>query len=296
MNEDYELTLFDRIEVIKTTNEKYDLEHNAYVSFSGGKDSTVLHYLIDLALPNNKIPRVYIDTGIEYNAIKEFVMSLKEKDDRFQIIKPTQPIKKILETYGYPFKNKEHSLRVNLYQHNCKNKTLDKYMGTGDFSCPQKLKYQFSKDFTIPISHKCCYKLKKEPAKKWREANHRPITITGMQQSEGGERANVKCILLDKNNNIVSFHPLAVVDEKFENEFIKQNNITLCKLYYPPFNFKRTGCKGCPYNLKLQQDLATMELYMPNERKQCEIIWKPIYDEYRRINYRLKRVEEMKLF
>ena len=35
---------------------------------------------------------------------------------------------------------------------------------------------------------------------------------------------------------------------------------------------------------------------MPNERKQCEIIWKPIYDEYRRINYRLKRVEEMKLF
>ena len=62
---DYELTLFDRIEVIKTTNKKFDLEHNAYLSFSGGKDSTILHYLLDMALPNNEIPRVYIDTGIE---------------------------------------------------------------------------------------------------------------------------------------------------------------------------------------------------------------------------------------
>ena len=35
---DYELTLFDRIEIIKTANQKYNLENNAYLSFSGGKD------------------------------------------------------------------------------------------------------------------------------------------------------------------------------------------------------------------------------------------------------------------
>ena len=51
--------LQDRIAKIKSINEQYDLEHNAYVSFSGGKDSTVLHYLIDEALPGNKIPRVF---------------------------------------------------------------------------------------------------------------------------------------------------------------------------------------------------------------------------------------------
>ena len=39
-----------------------------------------------------------------------------------------------------------------------------------------------------------------------------------------------------------------------------------------------------------------MELYLPAERKQCEIIWKPIYDEYRRIGYRLKQDEQLKLF
>lgn len=41
-----EFMLQDRISKIKSINKLYDLENNAYVSFSGGKDSTVLHYLI----------------------------------------------------------------------------------------------------------------------------------------------------------------------------------------------------------------------------------------------------------
>lgn len=32
-----------------------------------------------------------------------------------------------------------------------------------------------------------------------------------------------------------------------------------------------------------------MEKLLPNERKACEIIWKPVYDEYRRIGYRLNK-------
>ena len=51
----------------------------------------------------------------------------------------------------------------------------------------------------------------------------------------------------------------------------------------------RTGCKGCPYSLNLQNDLDMMAQLLPNERKQCEIIWKPVYDEYRRIGYRLNK-------
>ena len=69
----------------------------------------------------------------------------------------------------------------------------------------------------------------------------------------------------------------------------------LCELYYEPYNFKRTGCAGCPYALDLQKQLETMTLLLPIERNKCEMIWKPIYDEYRRLNYRLKNVEEIKL-
>ena len=42
---------------------------------------------------------------------------------------------------------------------------------------------------------------------------------------------------------------------------------------------------------KYGEELDTLEKYFPNERKQCEIIWKPVYDEYRRIGYRLKPIE-----
>ena len=70
----------------------------------------------------------------------------------------------------------------------------------------------------------------------------------------------------------------------------------LCKLYYPPYNFKRTGCAGCPYALDLQEQLEVMEKYLPNQRRQCELIWKPVYEEYRRIGYRLKKYDQTKLF
>ena len=35
---------------------------------------------------------------------------------------------------------------------------------------------------------------------------------------------------------------------------------------------------------------------LPNERKQCEFIWKPVYEEYRRIGYRLKPYKQFNLF
>ena len=78
-----EFLLNDRITKIKSMNEMYDLEHNAYISFSGGKDSTVLSYLIDEALPNNKIPRVYVNTGLDYKLIREFVFDKIKNDERF---------------------------------------------------------------------------------------------------------------------------------------------------------------------------------------------------------------------
>lgn len=78
-NADYEFILTDRIAKIQAINEQYDLEHNSYIAFSGGKDSVVLSHLIDMALPNNKIPRVYANTGIEYNDMVKFVKRERER-------------------------------------------------------------------------------------------------------------------------------------------------------------------------------------------------------------------------
>lgn len=297
---DNELLLYDRIEVIKATDQKYDLEHNAYLSFSGGKDSTILHYLLDIALPNNRIPRVFIDTGIEYKMIREFVLGLAKNDDRFVILKPTQNIKQILEKYGYPFKSKQHSHNLYVYQNSGIGLSVKRYLGIIEsntkFRCPKMLQYQFTPEFKIKCSDNCCRKMKKEPIKKWEKQNNRHIAITGMRNSEGGERASIKgCILTDKNGNLTKFHPLIKVNDEWENWFVKQKHIELAPLYSPPYNFKRTGCKFCPFSLDLQEQLEIAYKYFPQEARQGEIIWKPVFDEYRRIGYRLKKHIQMKL-
>jgi 3'-phosphoadenosine 5'-phosphosulfate sulfotransferase (PAPS reductase)/FAD synthetase len=152
--------------------------------------------------------------------------------------------------------------------------------------------YQKEEDFKLKISKKCCSKLKKEPLAKYEKIAERFIAITGMTKEEGGQRRNLSCIITDtKTGKIKRFHPLSVITEEnvgFIDWYIAERKIQLCELYYPPFNFKRTGCKGCPYSLDLQDQLYTMACYLPEERKQCEIIWGKVYDEYRRIGYRLE--------
>ena len=64
-----------------------------------------------------------------------------------------------------------------------------------------------------------------------------------------------------------NFPPLNPITDEWEQWFIETYNIKLCELYYPPFNFKRTGCKGCPFSLDLQEQLNIMEKYIPNEAK-----------------------------
>ena len=295
-DEDFELTLFDRLNVIKDTVAKYG-EENFYLSFSGGKDSTVIHRLLDMAIPSNRIPRLFIDTGIEYNAIREFVKSLADNDERFKIIKPNVPIRKMLENDGYPFKSKEHSLKVGMWQNGSKAKSIAKYKdGNGGFSCPKSLRYQFDEGFSLRLSNKCCYRMKKEPVSKWEKESGRSIAILGLRMGEGGQRRNHKgCAVFDKRGKLKRFKPLNPVSDEWEEWFIERFKVELCRLYYPPYNFKRTGCKGCPLSLDLQEQLTAMALYLPKERKQCEIIWEKVYAEYRRLGYRLRKEEQLKL-
>lgn len=298
---DNELILFDRIEIIKSTIDKYG-EDNFFISFSGGKDSTVLHYLVDMALPANKIPRVYVNTGIEYNDIVKFVEGIAQNDERIEIIQPSVPIKKTLERDGYPFKSKEHAKKVDQYWRSKKiTPYLEKYISDDNgrfkdtkYKCPKKLLYQFTEENKLHISHLCCDNLKKKPVMKWQDKNNKKITMTGMRRSEGGQRNHIPCVIIH-DGKLKKFHPLAPVSDEWVDWFIEKNNIQLCKLYYKPYEFKRTGCKGCPFALTLQYQLDVMERLMPNERKQCEMIWKPVYQEYRRIGYRLKNQKQMSI-
>ena len=78
-------------------------ESGVYVSFSGGKDSTVLLDIVRQNYPN--IPAVFIDTGLEYPEIREFVKTF----DNVVWLKPKLTFKQVIEKYGYPFISKEVS-------------------------------------------------------------------------------------------------------------------------------------------------------------------------------------------
>ena len=286
-----EFILQDRLQKIKQIINQYR-EENFYISFSGGKDSTVLSALVDLAIPDNKIPRVYANTGIELNIVRDFVFNVAKSDDRFFIIKPSVPIKTMLERDGYPFKSKIHSKCVNLYQRDPDKNMWKGYTGQRPEywhtrTCPQKLMYQFTEENKLRISDICCVKMKEEPLIKWAKDNKRNIAIIGIMKEEGGRRTQSTCLKFS-GKNLKKFQPLVAITKEWENWFIKEYEINICDIYKSPYNFDRTGCKGCPFNIYLQKELDVLEKYFPAERKQCEIIWKPVYDEYRRLGYRLK--------
>lgn len=288
---DNEFLLEDRLLKIRQIINKYG-EENFYISFSGGKDSTVLSALVDMALPENKIPRVYANTGIELNMIRDFVFDLQKNDVRIVVIKPSVPIKQMLERDGYPFKSKHHSEMLKIYQRNPDAESPIKYKNReynfNSNNCPKCLQYQFEPDFKLKVSDECCDRLKKEPLSKWQTENNKPYAIIGVMREEGGRRAGAQCLAFH-GDKLHAFQPLAPMSKEWEDWFINAYNVKICGIYYPPYNFSRTGCKGCPFALHLQNELDTLEKYFPAERKQCEYIWKPVYDEYRRIGYRLKR-------
>lgn len=294
---DNEFLTFDRIIKIQSVVEKFG-EEKCWISFSGGKDSTVLSHLVDKALPGNKIPRVYANTGIELNAVRDYVLELQSKDPRIEIIKPSVNIKAALERDGYPFKSKEHSMYVDIYQRNGSCKTVERYLNPDEsrktFGCPDSLRYQFTPEFKLKCSKKCCENMKERPMAEYAKEHDRPIAFIGLLGDEKGGRNNAKC-MVDMTYG-KHFQPLTAVDHEWEEYFIRTENIRLCKLYYPPYNFERTGCKGCPYNPHLQQTLDTLGQFPEffAERRQVEYIWGPVYAEYRRLGYRLKRKGQIK--
>ena len=74
---------------------------DVYVSFSGGKDSTVLLDIVRRLYPD--VPAVFSDTGLEYPEIKEFVKTFPN----VTIVRPKHSFKEILTKYGYPIISKE---------------------------------------------------------------------------------------------------------------------------------------------------------------------------------------------
>ena len=72
-----------------------------YVAFSGGKDSTVLLHIVRSMYQD--IPAVFVDTGLEYPEIRQFV----SKFENVEILRPKLSFVEVIKKYGYPIISKE---------------------------------------------------------------------------------------------------------------------------------------------------------------------------------------------
>ena len=85
---------------IRAWVDKYG-EDGVCVSFSGGKDSTVLLHIVRSLYP--EVRAVFSNTGLEYPEIRQFAMS----HDKVDIVYPDVRFKDVITEYGYPLIGKE---------------------------------------------------------------------------------------------------------------------------------------------------------------------------------------------
>ena len=80
-------------------------EDGVYLSFSGGKDSTVLGHIIREVCGYKNIPFVFVDVPTQYPELKQFAMTF----DNLVILKPKISFAEVCEKYGFPMISKEVS-------------------------------------------------------------------------------------------------------------------------------------------------------------------------------------------
>lgn len=100
-------------------------DDGVYISFSGGKDSTVLLDIARSMYPN--LLAVFVDTGLEYPEIREFVKTF----DNVEWLKPKKNFRQVITEYGYPFISKEVSDKVSgarRYLKSVRERERDRFM------------------------------------------------------------------------------------------------------------------------------------------------------------------------
>lgn len=205
-----------------------------YVSFSGGKDSTVLKHIVDSMYDD--VPAIFVNTGLEYPEIQKFARAQKN----VVVLRPEMRFDEVLRRYGYPVVSKEVSHAV-YWARRTGTKSADWYMKrfNGELLTPDGRKSPYNIEKWKPllqapfsIHSQCCDVMKKKPIKAFaKETGRKAIIGTMAQESRMRLTKWLKhgCNAYDSIE--ATSKPLSFWTEQDILHYIKRFNVSYCSVY-----------------------------------------------------------------
>lgn len=245
-----------------------------YVSFSGGKDSTVLLHLVRSIYPD--VTAVFVDTGLEYPEIRQFVKTVKN----VIWLRPKMPFNQVISQYGYPVISKEnakkiHEMQVEPTEKNKRTRELrlgkvpsrngKYYVGV----LPKKWCFLINAPFKV--NDVCCDIMKKRPFKQY-EKKTGQMPILGTRVSEGRYRKNAYirngCNAFNLKRPVST--PIAFWTDSDVWNYLKQFKVPYSNIYDK--GYERTGCMFCGFGVQYEKEpnrFQRMAKTHPTQYKYC---------------------------
>lgn len=253
-----------------------------YVSFSGGKDSTVLLHIVRELYPN--IPAVFVDTGLEYPEIRQFVKTF----ENVEILRPKMRFDEVIKKYGYPLIGKEVAQRIYTARRDPTSIRAQKLFGTYTnngvktrFSDNSK----FASIVRMPflVGNQCCDIMKKSPAKAYeKRTGKNPIIATMAVESQLREAKWLQNGCNAFESKRPTSQPMSFWTEQDVLQYIKETGLQIASVYgdivsvdeqknqYDTILFdglklkttgcQRTGCIFCAFGAHCRGDTRFVDL------------------------------------
>lgn len=239
-----------KIQVTQTRLIEWKVRFNGqiYISFSGGKDSTVLADLaarVYAANPDEKDPLAlaFMDTGLEYPEIQRFVPSFADWlrttyriPVNLETLYPEMTFPGVLSKYGYPVISKEVAKTVYYAKRGSKwainrIKGLDKHGKKEPFKDRFK-RYAHMLDAPFELSSYCCDVMKKLPSHKYAVESGKKVVLATMTEESALRQS---AWLLHGCNafeaNTPKSAPMSFWTEQDVLQYLKMTGIPLAPVY-----------------------------------------------------------------